>query len=168
MKMEHGPRSLRKRRQVDEHNEVDAQLPEETTQRPTEETVDKTTDHHKNDNSSSSTTSFTSTNSSTKTDTTSELPPVQNNQFSLMDLFRRVAEIKLKMGIEILRNTAASFTQYVSAIQRRMTHMVRNLQKSNDRQQTENKQEHDVKVDSTTADEEKRQRRSIRHRIYSN
>ncbi|XP_060867006.1 uncharacterized protein LOC132942523 [Metopolophium dirhodum] len=166
MKMEHGPRSLRIRRQVDEHNEIDAQLPDETTVKPTEKTVDKSTENQTIGDITSSTTTSTST-VSTKIPDSSELPTVNNNQFSLIDLLRRVAEVKLKMGIEILKNTAASFTQYVNAIQRKMTHMVRNLQKSNDRQQSENKQETNVKSDSNVSDE-KRQRRSIRHRIYSN
>lgn len=166
MKMEHGPRSLRIRRQVDENNEIDAQLPEETTTKPAEDNSTKAAESQTNDNTSSSTTASTTT-ASTKILTSSEPPAVNNNQFSLVDLLRRVAEVKLKMGIEILRNTAASFTQYVNAIQRRMTHMVRNLQKSNDRQQSENKEEQNTKPDSTVADE-KRQRRSIRYRIYSN
>ncbi|VVC32832.1 Hypothetical protein CINCED_3A007769 [Cinara cedri] len=172
MKMEHGPRNLRIRRQVDELNEIDAQLPEETTSKPTEETVVKTTENQTDGDiiySTSTTTSTTTSTmaSSTKTTPSSESPPTNNNQFSLVDLLRKVAEVKLKMGIEILRNTAASFTQYVNAIQRRMTHMVRNLQKSNERQQSENKQEQIIKPESTTT-HEKRQRRSIRHRIYSN
>lgn len=166
MKMEHGPRSLRIRRQVDEHNEIDAQLPDETTEKPTEKPVDKSTENQTVGDISSSTTTSTST-VSTKIPESSESPTVNNNQFSLMDILRRVAEVKLKMGIEILKNTAASFTQYVNAIQRKMTHMVRNLQKSNDRQQPENKQEQNDKADSNVSDE-KRQRRSIRHRIYSN
>lgn len=166
MKMEHGPRSLRIRRQVDEHNEIDAQLPDETTVKPTEKNVDKSTENHTIGDISTSTVTSTSTVSNKDSDS-SELPTVNNNQFSLMDLLRRVAEVKLKMGIEILKNTAATFTQYVNAIQRKMTHMVRNLQKSNDRQQPENKQEKNVNSDSNVSDE-KRQRRSIRHRVYSN
>lgn len=166
MKMEHGPRSLRIRRQVDEHNEIDAQLPEESTPKPTEEITIKTTENQTNVDITSSTIKYTTTES-TKTDYSSETPMVNNNHFSIVDLFRRVAEVKLKMGIEILRNTAASFTHYVNALQRRMTHMVRNLQKSNDRQQSENKQEETNTSESTEADV-KRHRRSIRHRIYSN
>lgn len=165
MKMEHGPRSLRIRRQVDENNEIDAQLPEETTIKPIEDNSTNATENQTENNSASTTTSTTT--ASTKILTSSESPAVNNNQFSLVDLLKRVAEVKLKMGIEILRNTAASFTQYVNAIQRRMTHMVRNLQKSNDRQQSENNEEQNTKPDSTVADE-KRQRRSTRYRIYSN
>lgn len=161
MKMEHGPRNLRIRRQVDEHNEIDAQLPEETTVKPTEETV-KTTENQTND--------YMTSTISTEPTISSESPTtVNNNQFSLIDFLRRVAEAKLKMGIEILKNTAASFTQYVNAIQKRMTHMVRNLQKSNDRQYPENKHEQNVKSESIVADgKTTRQRRSIRHRIYTN
>lgn len=163
MKMEHGPRNLRIRRQVDEHNEIDAQLPDETTMKPTEETSDKAETESQTDGNFASST--TSTTASPTTTTTSTETPTTSNQFSLVDLLRRVAEVKLKMGIEILRNTAASFTQYVNAIQRRMTHMVRNLQKSNDRQQSETKHEQNTK---STVTDEKRQRRSTRHRIYSN
>lgn len=166
VKMEHGPRSLRIRRQVDELNEVDAQLPDETTPKSSEETDVKTTEYSVNSDTTTSTTTTTTTTA--KTTLSSESPPVNHNQFSLVDFIRRVAEVKLKMGIEILRNTAASFTHYVNAIQRRMTHMVRSLQKSNDRQHSEDKQEQDGKSESTTAHEEKRQRRSIRHRMYSN
>lgn len=172
MKMEHGPRSLRMRRQVDELNEIDAQLPEETTPKPAEETVVKTTENQTDGDIAYSTMpATTSTTTSSSTAQPSSEPPtaVGNNQFSLIDLLRKVAEIKLKMGIEILRNTAASFTQYVNAIQRRMTHMVRNLQKSNERQHSDNKPEQMIKPESAVAvANEKRQRRSIRHRIYSN
>lgn len=180
MKMEHGPRSLRIRRQVDELNEVDAQLPEETTTlKPTEKTADKTTEKAADKTTESQTITTTTkgnvaaysttTTTTTKKPDLSESPSVHNNnQFSLIDLFRRVAEVKLKMGIEILKNTAASFTQYINTIQRKMTHMVRNLQKSNDRQQSaEDKQSDDVKSDSTVSNE-KRQRRSTRQRMYSN
>lgn len=166
VKMEHGPRNLRIRRQVDEHNEVDAQLPEETTPQPTQEAVTETTERQYT--SDSNTTTASTTTASTKT-ASSESPPTNHNQFSFVSLLRRIAEVKLKMGIEILRNTAASFTQYVNAIQRRMAHMVRSLQKSNDRQHSESKQEQKVVPDdSNVANEEKRQRRSIRHRMYSN
>lgn len=163
MKMEHGPRSLRIRRQVDEHNEIDAQLPEETTPKPTDKTVDKTFETETNDDITTPTIT-TSTKISDLTE-----PPMTNptSSFSLVDFLKRVAEIKLKMGIEIIRSTAASFTQYMNAIQRRMTNMVRSLQKSNDRHQTENKQEENIKSDSIVSDI-KRQRRSIRHRMFSN
>lgn len=164
MKMEHGPRSLRIRRQVDEHNEIDAQLPEETTTpKPTEETV-KITESQTNDHDVKATPTTT-----TMTTTTTEQPitAVNGNQFSLVDLLKKVAEVKLRMGIEILRSTAASFTQYVNAIQRRMVHMVRSLQKSDDRQNPESKQGQNS--ESTTVDDgEKRRRRSLRQRMYSN
>lgn len=166
MKMEHGPRNLRIRRQVDENNEIDAQLPDETTIKPIEDNSTKAAENQTNGSTESITTT-SATTASNKILTSSESPAVNNNQFSLIDFIRRVAEVKLKMGIEILRNTVASFTQYVNAIQRRMTHMVRNLQKSNDRQQFENKEEQNTNPDSTVADE-KRQRRSIRYRLYSN
>lgn len=162
MKMEHGPRSLRIRRQVDEHNEIDAQLPEETTAKSTDETVDKTTETETNVNITTSTTT-----ASLKIASSTEPPIANNNPFSLVDFLKRVAEVKLKMGIEIIRSTAASFTQYMNAIQRRMTNMVRSLQKSNDRQHSENKQEENIKSGSIVSDV-KRQRRSIRHRMFSN
>jgi len=166
MKMEHGPRSLRMKRQVDEHNEIDGQLPEETTPRPAEGTI-KTTENQTNDYATSAATS-PATTVSTKP-TVSPGPPA-GNPFSFIDFLRRVAEVKLKMGLEILKNTAASITQYVNAIQKRMTHMVRNLQKSNDRQYPESKREPNVKPESAepVADEKTRQRRSMRHRIYTN
>lgn len=168
MKMEHGPRSLRIRRQVDEHNEIDAQLPEETTPKPAEEAV-KTTESQTEDKDNVKHTTTTTTTTST----TSEQPATAvNNQFSLVDLLKKVAEVKLRMGIEILRSTAASFTQYVNAIQRRMAHMVRSLQKSNDRQYPmENKQEQNSASTTTVVDDDvdaKRRRRSLRQRIYTN
>lgn len=162
MKMEHGPRNLRIRRQVDEHNEIDAQLPDETTMKPTEE-ISITTENQMNEEKI---TTSTATSTEKPKEVTQE-SEVNNSPFSLVDLLRRVAEVKLKMGIEILRNTAASFTHYVNAIQKRMSHMVRNLQKSNDRRHTENKQEENITSGSPAIDV-KRQKRSTRHRIYSN
>lgn len=175
MKMEHGPRSLRIRRQVDEHNEIDAQLPDETTQRTTDESIVKETEISTNNDFTSSTTTSTTT-ASNKIPTSSELPAANNNQYSLIDLLRRVVEVKLKMGIKILKSTAASFTQYLNVIQKRMVHMVRSLNKSNDRQNPEKKQEQDIKQESTVTtasklsvtDVDKRQRRSLRHRVYTN
>lgn len=178
MKMEHGPRSLRMRRQVDELNEIDAQLPDETTTPKSAEQTDVVQTTTENQTTGDGTTvlpttttqaAAAATTDAPKTPPTTTEPTAANNKFSLVDLLRRVAEVKLKMGIEILRNTAASFTQYVNAIQRRMTHMVRSLQKSSDRQQADSKQHENVSSESsTTVSDAKRQRRSVRHRIYSN
>lgn len=173
MKMEHGPRSLRTRRQVDELNEIDAQLPEETTRKPAVESVHEKTTENRTDGDaitdSGPTTAFATTEPSKTAEPSSEPPTaVGDNRFSLMDLLRRVAEVKLKMGIEILKNTAASFAQYVNAIQRRMAHMVRNLQKSNERRHSEAERDQKVVRPEPGAADEIRRRRSIRHRIYSN
>ncbi|XP_050423675.1 mucin-5AC-like [Adelges cooleyi] len=166
MTMEHGPRSLRIRRQVDELNEIDAQLPEETTTKPSEQTNSNKIESLSNGDDNT-TMSSTSTTIITSSSTESTSVNNNNNPYSLVELLKRIAEVKLKMGIEILKNTAASFTHYVNALQMRMTHVVRNLQKSNNRVQPELKQEQ-KKEETSTKTTEKRQRRSIRDRISSN
>lgn len=190
VKMEHGPRSMRTRRQTDEQNEIDAQLPAETIP----ETASKSPEQALDDDAtttatnatvtstkSTSTTTNTTTNTTTAATTDAATPSTAvpssgsnhqqyHDRFSFVDLLRRVAEVKLQMGIEILRTTAASFTQYVNAIQKRMAYMVRSLQKSNDRQQQQQQQQRrsEFRQGRTTVVEEKRRRRSTRHRIYSN
>lgn len=186
VKMEHGPRSMRMRRQTDEQNEIDAQLPAETIP----ETATKATEEALDGDATTNTTTdaVTSTNSTSTATTTTTIAAAatdaatpntagpssgsnhqqHQDRFSFVDLLRRVAEVKLQMGIEILRTTAASFTQYVNAIQKRMAYMVRSLQKSNDRQQQQQQRRSEYRQGRTTVVEEKRRRRSTRHRIYSN
>ncbi|XP_050531310.1 uncharacterized protein LOC126900011 [Daktulosphaira vitifoliae] len=159
MTMEHGPRSLRIRRQVDEQNEIDAQLPEETTSKLDETTYIKKVESQ--NNSAEITSTITS-----QTTTQNNITEPSTNPYSLIEILKRIAEIKLKLGIEILRNTAASVTHYVNAVQTRMTEMVRSLQKSNKTSEPVIKQNQREKSPSKST--EQRQRRSIRHRILSN
>ncbi|KAJ9599381.1 hypothetical protein L9F63_010143, partial [Diploptera punctata] len=45
---------------------------------------------------------------------------VQDNQFSLLGLFRRIARFKLQMGLNLLKSTSQAFTNYIERVQTRI------------------------------------------------
>jgi len=142
--VEHGPRSVkldRQKRQVDEkHNEVDGSLPEDhTTTEKAESTTDsptteKTTEEPKDNSSQSHENSVESTTwqMPKEPELTTMTPPSRDGGF--FGFLRRLAQIKLRMGLELLRSTTHAVARYLDTVQKRMETVVRDMDKKNARQ----------------------------------
>lgn len=138
--IEHGPRNMkldRQKRQADEkQNEVDGSLPEEqtTTERGESTTDTVTTDESKDSSSVSHESSVESTTWSMPKEpefTTSPSPSQDQGFFSFL---RRLAQMKLRIGLELLRSTTHAVARYLDTVQKRMETVVRDMDKKNSRQ----------------------------------
>ncbi|XP_054261802.1 mucin-5AC-like [Macrosteles quadrilineatus] len=136
--VEHGPRSIkldRQKRQIDtKQNEVDGSLTDETTtsESATETQTEKTTEEPKNASPSHENSVESTTWSMPKeTESTTKLPPSREHTF--FGFLRRIAEMKLRMGLELLRSTTHAVARYLDDVQKRMENVVREMDKKTDR-----------------------------------
>jgi hypothetical protein len=61
-----------------------------------------------------------SVETSTKASQTETTTKVPETQFSLIGLFQSIARFKLRMGLNLLKNTSEALTKYIDGVQRRM------------------------------------------------
>ncbi|KAG8243262.1 hypothetical protein J6590_048406 [Homalodisca vitripennis] len=145
--VEHGPRNIkldRQKRQIDlNQNEVDGSLPDEqtTTERGDSTTTDvptteKSTDDEKDNSSPSHENTVESTTwSMPKEPELTTVAPSRDHGF--FGFLRRLAQMKLRMGLELLRSTTHAVARYLDTVQKRMENVVRDMDKKTSRQRRE-------------------------------